>query len=137
MKTKRIIIKGLVGAAILGFIFIGCKKSSSSPQDTDTESGTDDSQANLFSQDASNISDNAAKGQTTYRPQQQGNENVLSTCATVTNDTSVTPHVLTINFGTSNCMCIDGRYRRGEIIVNYSGRYFDSASVHTLSFSNY
>ncbi|MEO6884417.1 MAG: hypothetical protein ABI199_10395 [Bacteroidia bacterium] len=132
MKTKKILIKGLLSAAFLAFIFIGCKKNSDAPQDRDTESGADNAQASLFSQDASNIADNAAKGQTTYRPQ-QGGDNVLSTCATVKDSA----HVLTINFGTTDCMCMDGRYRRGEIIVNYTNHYFDSASVRTITFSNY
>lgn len=58
-------------------------------------------------------------------------------CATVTNDTSVTPHVLTINFGTSDCTCADYKNRRGEIIVTYTGRYKDSGSTHTITYSNY
>ena len=58
-------------------------------------------------------------------------------CAMVTNDTSVTPHVLTINFGTTNCTCLDYKNRRGEIIVTYSGHYKDSGSTHTISYSNY
>ncbi len=58
-------------------------------------------------------------------------------CATVTNDTTVTPHVLTINFGTTDCTCLDFKNRRGEIIVTYSGHYKDSGSTHTITYSNY
>ncbi len=60
-----------------------------------------------------------------------------SPCATVTNDTISTPHVLTINFGATDCLCADGKYRKGEIIVTYSGRYKDSGSVHTISYDGY
>jgi len=61
----------------------------------------------------------------------------LGGCAMVTNDTSVTPHVLTINFGTTDCTCLDNKNRRGEIIVTYSGHYKDSGSTHTITYSNY
>jgi hypothetical protein len=61
----------------------------------------------------------------------------LGPCATVTNDTTVTPHVLTINFGTSDCTCADGKNRRGEIIVTYTGRYKDSGSTHTITYHEY
>jgi len=72
-----------------------------------------------------------------------GNSNLRTTqttlggCATVTNDTSASPHVLTIDFGTANCMCLDMRNRRGKIIVTYTGRYKDSGSTHTITYGNY
>ena len=61
----------------------------------------------------------------------------LGGCATVTNDTTATPHVLTIDFGTTDCTCADGKIRRGKIIVNYTGHYKDSGSTHTITYSNY
>ena len=36
-----------------------------------------------------------------------------------------------------NCLCADGRNRRGKVIINYTGAYADSASVHTITFDNY
>jgi hypothetical protein len=59
----------------------------------------------------------------------------LGGCAMITNDTA--HHVLTINFGTTDCTCVDGKKRRGEIVVNYSGHYKDSGSTHTITYSNY
>ena len=56
-------------------------------------------------------------------------------CASVTR--SVTGDTITIDFGTVNCMCHDGRNRRGKIIVTKVGAYTDSASVKTITFSNY
>ncbi len=61
----------------------------------------------------------------------------IGSCATVTNDTVAIPHVLTIDFGTTDCTCLDLRTRRGKIIVTYSWHYKDSASTHTITTSNY
>jgi hypothetical protein len=66
-----------------------------------------------------------------------GTPSVLSGCATITHDTTVTPHKLTIDFGTSNCLCADGNYRRGQIIVTYTGRYRDPNHQHDITFNNY
>ncbi len=46
-------------------------------------------------------------------------EKISAPCAIVTRgDTNAMPNVVTIDFGTSNCLCNDGKYRRGKIIIN-------------------
>lgn len=64
-----------------------------------------------------------------------GTPTPLSACATVTHDT--TTHVLTLDFGPTNCLCGDGVYRRGKILCTYTGRYKDMASVHTITYQNF
>lgn len=59
------------------------------------------------------------------------------TCAVATLDTSVSPRKLIIDFGTNNCKCDDNKYRRGKIIVTYTGKYFRQGTVVTQSFDNY
>ncbi len=61
----------------------------------------------------------------------------LGTCCTVGTDTISSPHTLTIRFGPNDCLCQDGRYRKGTIVVNYFGHYSDTAQVHLLTFDNY
>jgi hypothetical protein len=61
----------------------------------------------------------------------------LSACATITHDSTSSPRHLTIDFGAVNCLCLDGRYRRGKILVSYTGHYRDAGSVHDISFDNY
>ncbi len=61
----------------------------------------------------------------------------LGSCATVGTDTTHDPHTLTIRFGPTDCECLDGRKRRGTIVVSYMGRYNDTNKVHTISFDNY
>ncbi len=57
----------------------------------------------------------------------------ISGCATVTSE----PGVITIDFGNTNCECKDGRTRRGKIIITYAGNYFDSGTVHTITFDEF
>lgn len=63
--------------------------------------------------------------------------NTISGCALVGVDTISAIHTLTIYFGDQDCKCLDGRYRRGTIIVQYYGRYSDTLQQHYISFSNY
>jgi hypothetical protein len=61
----------------------------------------------------------------------------LSGCATVSLDTTVMPRVLTVDFGDENCLCSDGRYRRGKIIATFNGPYWWPGTVITYGFDNY
>ena len=67
----------------------------------------------------------------------QGPQGILNPCATVTHDTTVTPHVITIDFGPVNCLGNDGHWRRGQIIVTYTGPYWAAGSVKTIGFNGY
>jgi len=61
----------------------------------------------------------------------------LSNCATVSLDTTAFPRVLTIDFGDTNCLSNDGRYRRGKILVSFTGRYRKPGTIITTTFDNY
>ncbi len=58
-------------------------------------------------------------------------------CVTITIDTTVMPRLLTIDFGEENCLCRDGKYRRGKILVTFNGRYRQVGTVITTGFENY
>jgi hypothetical protein len=116
-----------------------CKKDEKEAVDDLTTSG-DNEQAEGLSDEASNIADNAARlgnnfsirTDETYQQYE-----LLSQCATVTHDTTVSPRLITIDFGTTNCLCNDGRYRRGKILVSYTGNYFGAGSARTITFDNF
>jgi hypothetical protein len=55
----------------------------------------------------------------------------------MTFDTLSLPKSFTIDFGTTNCLCKDGNYRRGVIVVAFTGAYRDSGSSHSITFNNY
>lgn len=63
-----------------------------------------------------------------------------SSCATLTIypfDLTTFPKEININFGTTNCLCDDGIYRRGEIFVTTTGWYIDSGAIINITPKNY
>ncbi len=104
----------------------------------DTGYATDQALVSHAYNDVQNIADEAADGGSlnTYK-MTGGSGSPLSGCATVTRDTVSTPHSITIDFGSTNCLCADGNYRRGQIIVTYTGAYRDPNHQHSITFNNY
>ncbi|MGP8216001.1 MAG: hypothetical protein ACLQQ4_10590 [Bacteroidia bacterium] len=135
MKTKHFLITGMIGIALAGMIITGCKKEAT--VDTDSSAAQDDANASSIINDSKNISDGAAKGQATERPEGS------STCGTwVKSDTTIAgvkDTVIYINFpSTGSCQSPDGKIRHGQIIVMWNGKgYFDSAASITMTWRNY
>lgn len=105
--------------------------------DNETQSASDNSFAESTNNDITSISaqseDNGVGGtfnDSTY-------SYMLSPCATVSINTFSSPKKIIIDFGSTNCLCYDGKYRRGKILVSFNGLYRDSASTHTITFDNY
>lgn len=124
--------------AVLYLSFSACKKDKEE-LDKDTGTAVEYAMSDAAFSDVANISDEAYDGSLdSYRVQGGSSGNrVMSTCATITFDTTTTPKSLTINFGSTDCLCGDGNYRRGAIIVTWTGPYKDSGSVRTITFNNY
>src|ERR1051326_8035647 len=118
MKTKNLILSGAVLMIAASLVFSGCRKPEN--EDKDTSSAEDNSLADKSFEDMGQISNEAASstngslGSFKYE-----NDGLLSACATVTKD-SVNKKI-TVDFGTANCLCADGRYRRGKIFISYTG----------------
>lgn len=139
MKTLNL-AKYLMVAATIGILLNSCKKKEDEPEDNDTSAAADNATAEGFYNDANSISDQAASGNLTSflsTTNNDGERGIMSGCATITHDTTSNPRTITVNFGTTNCLCNDGRYRRGIINVSYTGHYRDSLSTHTITFTNY
>jgi len=140
MKKKLFILSFLVA----GLILFACKKDNSTTSiDQVTENElTATSQNEAFAQMAfegiDQIADEAYAVLTnTLKSGQNNASSLLGPCATKTLDTLALPHVLTINFGNVNCLCNDGKYRRGLIIISFTGHYRDSAAVHNTTLSDF
>ena len=136
MKIQQ--IKIALFAALLANVFfmVSCNriKTKDNNNDNDTEMSKDNSMAEFSYNDAMNIADEASN---VNSGDNLGNYKTASNCATVTKDTTTNPRTITVDFGASNCLCNDGRYRRGKVLVTYTGKYRDAGSVHTIGFDNY
>ena len=135
-----------VGVISLSLAMVGCKKEKTATNetlDTDTSVVADNSLAEGTFNDIQNISDQAANGELKFYSQTYNGSfsEVQSfeknSCATIKHDSLSIPKTLVIDFGTKNCLCQDGKNRRGQINISYSGKYRDIGSVHSISFTNY
>ena len=134
-KISTFIAVAVIGSSLL---FTSCKKDAS--KDSDVESAENNSLAEASFNDVTTISDQAAIGGSVNMRLADGSRedgSLGSGCATVTIDTVSTPHIITIDFGSSNCVCNDGRTRRGKILLSYSGRYREAGTAISITFNNY
>ncbi|MEO5592491.1 MAG: hypothetical protein ABIR15_20940 [Chitinophagaceae bacterium] len=141
MYAKKISI--FIAASVISssLLFTSCKKDAS--KDSDIEAAENSVLAEASFDDVTTISDQAAvSGSVNMRVSGDASANredgsLGSGCATVSIDTISLPHAIVIDFGATNCVCNDGRTRRGKILLSYTGRYMESGTVITISFNNY
>lgn len=134
MKNKKIYTYVILSLVVLVSLE-GCRKS----REEYTQTLEEDAYAASTFDDVKNITDEAVNNGTlsSYKDGVPQTPVVLSTCATVTIDTLSSTRQITVDFGSSNCTCEDGRLRRGKIISTYTGRYRDQGTVITHTFDNY
>lgn len=116
--------------------FQSCKKDKDESPLEDITDTKDNALAEGHDTDVENMADEAASGtMTNFR--EEGEYSLLSGCATITRDTTVNPKIMTIDFGSTNCLCRDGRYRRGKVIVTWTGQWKTTGAIHNISYNNY
>jgi len=129
---KKQIFKSLIAITAVA-VLNSCQKEKN---DTDLTSANNMALADESYNDVNNIADEAANdGTVSYKT--DDTNSLLAGCATVTRDTVSMPHVCTIDFGTTGCTGVDGKVRKGKIIVTYDGRYRDAGTTITITFDNY
>jgi hypothetical protein len=144
MKVKQLTLAAL-SVLFISLSFIACKKDSdkqsSSDNTSDIEIAQNESLGESSFNDVTVMTDQAiVTGAVAYRVDgTEGTDGLLGNpCATVSVDTVSALRKITIDFGSANCMCNDGRNRRGKVIATWNGgRYRDSNTVVSLSFDNY
>jgi len=119
----------------LAISLTSCKKDQDSAGDT--SSASDDALAESIFNNVSNIADEAYSEKSAPYKSETGGRLLLGDCVEITLDTNSMPHSLIIDFGDENCLCNDGRYRRGKIIVGFTGRYRRPGTVISHSFDEY
>jgi hypothetical protein len=132
IEMKNIIKSTLVLAGIVSVTMISCRRD----RDSDTNSAQDNSLAESSFDDANDMADQVGKGGT-LELKLEADASLLSTCATVTRDTTTDPKTITIDFGSSNCTCSDGRVRRGKVLVSYTGKYREVGAHIVIGFEDY
>ena len=156
MKTlsfNRITIAAF--AVLLSLFVISCQKENSfsnsatsvteeeakvySDESTQTEASFDDAE------DVSMIAAEEEGDASTYGRSETANHYLpnfeelrlrLGPCATITitpND-STYPKTITIDFGTNGCLCADGKYRRGAIVIHLTAPIRRPGAVMTITF---
>lgn len=121
---------------LAGTLYTGCEKNNDQSDDTDLSAAKDYALAEGIFEDIHTIADEGLYGTDKGFKSTEG-DGILGHCATVTIDTMAFPHVMTIDFGDTNCLCNDGRYRRGIINVSFTGRYREPGTVITITTDNY
>jgi hypothetical protein len=135
--TKNLLATGLIAIAMTSLIFTGCKKEQDTTE-SDTQSESDNALAESTFSDMHSISDEAyGGGMSSFKTESTGG--ILAMCAKIAfnNKNSSDPDSISVDFGPTNCLCKDGRNRRGKIIVSYTRHYIDSGAFIAISTDNY
>lgn len=144
-KTSKMKTTKLTGVALLGLLSLAvmtssCNKNVEETATSEETTASDNQEANAVGDEASNIADNAANGNNLFGRTQGVAEQLdaMSGCATITRDTlGVNNYRVTVDFGATNCLCADGKNRRGKIIATFSGDYWTNGGVKTITFDNF
>lgn len=129
MKIKWI---GRIAMLALGsaLLFSSCVRE----RDYDIDLAQDETVGDFVYNDAFHIAcDAATKG----TGELLANYKAAGYCATLVHDTFSSPRTILVDFGTVNCMCNDGRTRRGKILVSYTLPYADSGNIISFNFDQY
>lgn len=133
-KQISIILVILSIITTISFLTTSCNKNEEIVND-ETSASADDALAESLFNNVTNIADEAYDNSSGGK---SANENLfVSNCATIILDLTVMPMVLSIDYGDVNCLCEDGRYRRGKILVSFNGEYWEAGTVITYGFDEY
>lgn len=105
----------------------GCKKDKT----WDNTAAKDNSMAENYFSDMFSVVNNVSQNTSGIR------DYFYSCIDTVIVDTTVSPRTLIIDFGTDDCIGLDGKIRKGKLNVTYTGRYRDAGTVITITPENY
>jgi hypothetical protein len=144
MKTNSVKIRmQVLTIAVLSFVvlFTSCNKDKVTDPIEGVAGLDDELYATEVFDEIAEIGDEAMDLSQTMESNQKSLEkfgyNRLSECVTVTKVKTDSLITTTIDFGQTNCLCNDGRYRRGKIIMTHSGSYWDGIATVTFGFDGF
>lgn len=140
MHYTKLFSFGSMAIVACTLLFTSCDKDNiSSPggEDNigDVQAGSEQTFTDL--QPLTDEANTLARSSGTNNSQGFSNAKFLGSCTTISIDSTSNPHVMTIDFGTANCLCNDGRYRRGQIIVTYTGDFREQGHTRTITFNDF
>ncbi len=132
MKTKMI---KTMSTAFLFAGMIALNSCNKEKTDTDFTTANNQALADETYNDVNNVSDEASQtGSVSYKDNDANS--LLSGCAIVTRDTVSAIRSTTIDFGTG-CTGIDGKTRKGKIMISYNGPYRQEGTTITVMFEDF
>jgi len=132
MKKKSVFIA--IVFIISGLTLSSCFKEKKT---YDTSFSQDNAYVENVFNNVSNIADEAFELSSNRSNLELANSYYLSECTEVILDLSANPYLLSIDFGEENCLCNDGRYRRGKILTTFTGMYHEPGTVITHTLENF
>jgi len=124
-------------ALLVALSFTSCKKNKYDKSEAPKNNAIVE---NAFDE-MTNMSDQAIKGNMVYYKMDlvnvyygkwdEGNAVKTPCTVNITIDTLSSPKSVTIDWGSSNCDCNDGKQRRGKIITTFTGSYYNAGTVIT------
>jgi len=141
MKTR---VSFLITVMLAGLVILhsSCEKDETAePQNPITQSevkaAEEDALADRLFSELTDITNEAIGGHQASLKGTMLDTIFMGPCVTVSIDTLAFPRTLSIDFGTENCLCHDGKTRRGTILVEHTGPYWAMGTVITTTFDNY
>lgn len=145
MKTKLFYsarIASLFFISLLAIVIISCDEGDNIIPEEEYTDLIDESYASEvydeiedLGDEANDYLDNVSTTKSTTETEWKYNR--LSPCAIVTRTYEADLVSITIDFGEENCLCNDGRERKGKIHINHYGHYWDGDVEIDFSFENY
>ena len=131
MKKMKIFSIGLVALFATGLIiYSSCKKHEDEQQNNYRAAQDNATAEGAFNRSYSEIQKAARQVGS------KSTNDTIGSCPTIYIG-SGWPKTVTLDYGTSGCLCNDGVTRKGQIVTIMTGLYIDSASVTTSTFTNF
>jgi len=132
MKKKSVFIA--IVFIISGLTFSSCLKEKKT---YDTSFSQDHAYVENVFNNVSGMADEAYELSSNRSNLELATSYYLSECTEVILDLSANPYLLSIDFGEENCLCNDGRYRRGKILTTFTGMYREPGTIITHTPEDY
>ncbi len=138
MKNKVSIFKSILVASV--FIIASCNKENKTELVENNDAVADATDADVSFTNMESVENAALENSSVNNiTERLGSVDSFfgNSCAIITKDSTSSPKVITIDFGTVNCLCRDGINRRGKITISITGNYFSTGSIRTVTLDNF